>query len=338
MGMYGEEFLGNKYLRFAEGATDNAIVKTCALARHLPVLVDNYKPNIAGGETRLIQIITMIVEGKDKQRLDQKGDFRDAPELAAWVIFTGEAWIENDTSAIARCLTIEFHRTEKALEYLQFAQESEEHLPALGYAWLEWLRSEEGKKACQEVRAQWKETCKEWNKRAYQANVQNADRVAANFASLVQGFELACKSPLFSWLDEQRIEFMAYLQKAIEHMGYTTKEAREGIRFLQAISELLASGRVLLCEGKNSQPDKGSTKTYLGWDCKEEKVIYLLPSIVLREVQKLADIRITRNALFRQLEEENAIAEKSEKTTVTKWLGGEKRRVLAMRREKIISE
>ena len=153
----------------------------------------------------------------------------------------------------------------------------------------------------------------------------------------MQSFELACKSPLFFWLEEQRIEFMAYLQKAIEHMGYTTKEAREGVRFLQSISELLASGRVLLYEGKNSQPDQGSTKTYLGWDCKEEKVVYLLPGVVLREVQKLADIRITKNALYRQLEEENSIVEKGEWSTVMKRLGGELRRVLAIKREKIIS-
>ncbi len=119
-------------------------------------------------------IISSIVEGKEKLRLDQSAKMRQAPLLEAWPIVTGEAGIESDTSAIARCVEVQFQREENAIENLEVARKNEKYLPAVGYRWIEWLKSEEGKKSCATVEQFWPTIYRQWFDFARQNHVNNA--------------------------------------------------------------------------------------------------------------------------------------------------------------------
>lgn len=334
--IYGQELFSN-FMRFGEGATIASIIKTCAIATDLPILIDNYKPNLAKGESDLLVIIQSVIEGKDKLRLDQTGNFRSCDTLGAWPIITGEASIETDTSAIARCVEIEFRKTENAIEHLHIAAKHVKALPAIGKAWIEWLKSQSGKDACCEVAKKRNEINLAWNARATEYGVQNSGRVADSLTCLDLAFELATKSSLFSWLSEYVFDFQILLEKILKGMAKSTLEAREGNRFLDALSELLASGSAMLAPNPQAKP--GNFESLIGWDDEGKDTVYLLPKIALREVRKLTEIRITLNALYLQLEELGAIAEKGkDKTTIMKSLGGKKERVLAIKRKSLFRE
>ena len=120
-------------------------------------------------------------------------------------------------------------------------------------------------------------------------------------------------------------------------MACTTKEAREGVRFLATIRELLASGQVWLCH-KDQQIDDQKNSAMIGWFDPDKDVVYLLPKIALKETQRVSDLKITIKALCRQLEEESALAERDkEQHTVVRRVGtnGLRQRVLAIKKNLI---
>lgn len=337
MMLYGKAFL-DKFIKFDKGATYASIIKTCGIANDLPILIDNYKPNIGLGERGLTELISAIVEGKDKLRLDEKSNFRPTETLGAWPIITGEAFIETDTSAIARSIQVEFKRAENAIEYLEIARENEDHLPSVGKAWIEWLMSEQGKTYAKAASDNWKEIYRKWYTLASGHGVQNAERVSANFACQELVFSLLCICPLFKWVEAYAKEFMHLLATCMKNMARTTVEAREGVRFLDALAELISSAKVGLLPNKTTKASLGDTKTTIGWDSEDENIIYLLPTITIEEVRKLINLKITKSALYRQLQEEDALEKTSDKTTVLVWLGQKAERVLAVKRKKLISK
>jgi hypothetical protein len=132
--------------------------------------------------------------------------------------------------------------------------------------------------------------------------------------------------------------------QVLNTMSHTTVEAREATRFLEALSELLSSQQVFLASNKTTTalgPLVPQGQVFIGWDYKDENIIYLFPQVALSVIRKIADIRITKNALYQQLAEEGALAEtdaNNNKTTVLKRLGEKLARVLAIKREKLIAD
>lgn len=341
LSIYGLQ-LFKKFVRFHKGATDNAAIKTASVTGHLPLLIDNYKPNIGGGEKKLVQMVSSIVEGADKLRLNHRGDFKKASELLAWPIVTGEAGIEKDTSAIARSIEIEFIKTANALKHLQLAEEKRAFLPRVGYAWLKWLQSPEGKKCCCDLKSHWKELSRIRHEQASNLAVRNPGRVAANFACMDMSLQLAIASPIFGWLEDKKATIVDCLNNAMAKMAQTTQYAREAVRFLEIIRELLACGQCVLGCDRKTSAEGNCHAQFIGWDIEQDATIYLLSAISLKEVRKISELTISNNALYRQLEEENAIAKKGKKNkkgrkepTIVEHLGGRSQRVLAIKREKI---
>lgn len=336
--IYGEE-LGRNFIRFGEGATVAGIIKTCATAGDLPILIDNYKPNLGGGEQDLLKIIQSVVEGKDKLRLDQQGNFRPATTLDAWAIITGEAGIESDTSAVARCVEVKMEKASNASEHLSVISENEMHLPKVGSAWLNWLSSQEGHEKIELVRPRWKEVNKKWNEKATKAGVKNSGRVAANLSCLEIAFLLLTSCFYFFWLKKYSPIFYVMLDVILERMAVTTTEAREGVRFLEALSELIGSGGAVIGGHRSVRPNPELLKPFIGWDNPEEGVVYLLPKTALQAARRLSEFKITMNALYQQLDELAAIAEKdSEHTCIRKTCGGVQQRVLCIERKSLIKD
>ncbi len=334
MSIYGKRHL-SEYLRFGEGATMLGIIKKCSVVQDLPILLDNYKPNLSGGELSIVSIITNVVEGKNKLRLNKNGEFIPEEKLGAWPIITGEASIESDTSAIARCILVEFRKTSKAIENLQIAEELEEYLPAVGYHWINWLSTY---KNFESIRKEWKEVYKRWHEHASQLKTSNAERVAANFSALELIFKLACECPMFSWLFDNVFDFQTCLNECLNKMSTSTTEAREGQRFLDTLSELISSGSVILARNKNETPSSIHSKVFVGWDVQEDELAYFLPEITLKEVKKIIDLRITKNALYAQLDEMGVIQSNGNQNCMVKKIGGCLQRVLAIKREFLIKD
>lgn len=345
LALYGKDFLMN-IIRFGEGATEAGLIKTASVARDIPMLIDNYKPNVGGGEPQLVRVINSIVEGTEKIRLDQRGNFRPSPKLGAWPIVNGETSIESDTAAIARCIEIDFKKGPEAVKNLQAANKNIDYLPGLGEAWIRWLSSKEGKVNIEEVKSRWDEIYQAWHTVATNAGVHNAERVAANFCCINIAYALVCQSTLFGWLKEYQQVLDNLLRKSLGRMAKTTKEAREGVRFLEALRELIGSGQVILGKTKLTSgkpeddiPDTTCSKAFIGWDDEKAGKVYLLPQIALREARKLNDIRITKNALYQQLDEMGAIAEKDKaQIAVVKRFAKRIERVLAIHRTSLTGE
>ncbi len=154
---------------------------------------------------------------------------------------------------------------------------------------------------------------------------------------------LAQVCPEFRWLteyscsssEEEDSKFEKVAKDIITQMAQSTKEAREGVRFLEVVSQLIGSGSVQIGLGKAAKPDERLTKTFIGW--KNNGLFYLIPDVTIKEVKKVIDLRITKNALYQQLDEMGVVEKSNSKTTKWERFGNEKQRVLCIL-EKFINE
>jgi hypothetical protein len=58
-------------IKWGEGATRNAIMALGRHAAHMPVLIDNFKPNTGGGAKDFITLLHNFLEGADRERLSR---------------------------------------------------------------------------------------------------------------------------------------------------------------------------------------------------------------------------------------------------------------------------
>ncbi|NUM33728.1 MAG: DUF927 domain-containing protein [Candidatus Brocadiae bacterium] len=342
LAIYGEEMF-NDFVRFNEGATINGLITKCSLAGDLPILIDNFKPNLKGGESGLIHIISTLVEGRDKIRCNTKGEIKNPVILKSWPIITGETGIESDTSSIARCLELEFEKTYEAIEHLSFAEKNKGTLCYIGYHWINFLKN------CntQQVKELWPAINKKWELRCNQQEIVNSCRVASNCSCLELVLHLAKNCDGLSFLSNYEEDLEQILSGLLKNMGKTTSEAREGFRFLTILRQLLETGRVSLMKKGIISDDKKETLMgieskvpAIGWIEESEKnpILYLYPEVAIEQVRKVVDLQITRNALLKQLDELGIIIKTEKSKTKVKKIAGKSMRVFALDYQKFKEE
>jgi len=335
MCLYGPGFVSNdNLLKLGEGATRNAIMAFAAHAHDLPLLIDNYKPNTGNGKNDFVNLIHNILEGGDRKRSGRDGELRDTKLVRCIPIVTGEDLPRDDAASIARILlvTFEWQRGE-ANDALTAAQELSEHLCAVGWTWIQWLQSDEGRAAAKATGKAFPRLRAEWAARlsGIEKDSANIARVASNLAVNQLVWELVCQHPeIGPALRSYSQAHAAGLRAIARTMAKSTIEAMEAHQYRAALRELIGSGQYKLLDRKLGKPDNYEHDRVLGWF--DSSGIYLLPAIALNAIKRLLgpnSLLISPQTLYGQMQQMGWLATTgSDKTTKMVSIDGEKLRLL----------
>ena len=337
MCLYGPDFISNdNLLKLGEGATRNAIMAFAAHAHDMPLLIDNYKPNTGNGKHDFVNLIHNILEGGDRKRSSRDGELRDTKLVRCIPIVTGEDLPRDDAASIARILLVTFDwQRGEPNDTLTAAQELSEHLCAVGWAWITWLQSEEGRAATRAAGKAFPRLRTEWATRLSRIEKDSANiaRVASNLAVNQIAWELVCQHPQIGQALRQYSQHHATGLKSIARtMAKSTVEALEAHQYRAALRELLGSGQYKLVERSLGKPNDYERDRVLGWV--DNGGVYLMPAITLNAIKRLvgpAQLAISPQTLYGQMEQLGWLAGTgAEKTTKMVSIGGDKIRVLHM--------
>jgi hypothetical protein len=343
MSVYGYGFMQDELLiKWGEGATSNAMMGLATSAHDMPFLIDNFKPSTGGDN---------IVEGGEKDRMNRASQLRETKPIFCQPICTGEDVPDSDAASLVRILVLPFlwQRGEQNPN-LTLAQKLAGHLSAVGNTWIEWLESKESKEIVNSISAQFDKRREYWSSflTAIRYDTVNANRVASNLATNELTWRVLCEHP------DIKILAQKYKQKHIDGltdivsaaMAEATAESLEATRYLEALKELLATGRVILREKDSIHPLTENELQYekdrhIGWFDKD--AVYLLPSLARRAVENLLTLgglnQVSNAALYKQLDEMKLIASRG-KNQVARvvYIEGKSRRVLVLKPKAVESE
>ncbi len=304
MSIYGAGHVQDEqYIKWGQGSTQNAMMKLASMAQDLPLLIDNYKPNTGGGSRAFVNLMHAIIEGGEKKRLNRNSELRDSADIYTLPIFTGEALPGIDAAALARLLPLEFPWAGGTInEPLHQAQLLAEHLPAVGLHWLMWLAStnlDKFKEDYEDGRRVWAD----WLM-THKKETQNKLRVASNLAINALCWRVLCEAP--SGLGELAFKYTAKhrlgLAGSAEMLNTSTDSALEATRFLAGLSQLVATGRVLIADIGDKDVLSMDRDRLIGW--RDGAVTYLLPDLAVSTYRRQLDDRLNEfdaNSVGRQL-------------------------------------
>ena len=309
LAIYGVELHNEANLiRLGPGSTVNSVITHASYVNDLPILIDNFKPNTGLGQRGLISIIHAVMEGGEKDRLNQTYELQASRPIHCWPLFTGEDIVGNDPASLARVLIIDLPcRGSQENPNLSEAQRLSAHLNAVGFTWLEWLMTDKARQAADQVRALFAERRSSWLAYLKKARRQpvNAARIATNLATNQLTWRMLEQHPtLGDFAKCFRQQHEMGLVAVADKMTHLTHETLEASRFLETLQELLHSGRYKLLPAFVSIPDH-EAQDVIGWRGTDGSM-YLLPTITRRvvesELQPLGGLnQISSNALYSQL-------------------------------------
>lgn len=339
MCLYGPDFiLDENLIKWGEGATRNAVMSYATATSDMPLLVDNYKPTTGSGGHDFTNLVHNLMEGGEKERLNRAAQLRETKPVFAWPVFTGEDVPDKDPASIARVIVVNFQKG-RDMTLLTAAQGKAGHLCAVGASWLEWLESEDGQKAVQEVAVDFDQARNDWYAKVKETSPStvNPMRVATNLALNELVWLVLMQHPtLGEWAASHMEAHLQGLQHTVGTMTNLTGQSLEANRFVDALRESIASGRVLIIKEKNVSPetlvDPRDRDRVVGWS-DGGKGIYLLPDVTMIMLQRIVGLDfggLSKNTLYAQLDELGMIASKSAdgKSTVSQRVGGKPQRVL----------
>lgn len=303
-------------LKWGEGATRMAIMNYATHATDMPLLLDNFKPNTGDGARGFTNLVHNLVEGTDKDRMQRsKNELRDTAPIRCWPIFTGEDVPAEDPATIARLLVIRFHWDVAGDNvHLTRAQAAARHLPAVGDAWLSWLESAEGQRVAQAAGQQLVATRATWISalKSEEKDAVNAARIASNLAiNQLTWWVLRQHPSIGPIIEKYAAEHRAGLEAIATDMARRSKVAREAVRFLQTLSELISTGKASL-EIKGKLLSGNLPERRIGWIDEGDGSYYLLFDVAKREVLKVLGAdglgNLSDNTLHSQLREMGMIA------------------------------
>lgn len=315
-------------------------------AHDMPLLIDNYKPNTGAGAKDFVSLIHNIVEGGDKDRANRNAELRDTTPIFCWPLCTGEDVPNVDPASLARILVVPF-KWQRGHDNPQLtrAQELSADLCAIGREWLDWIESSAGQATIKRIAAKFPERRSYWSAELRDLRTDGANnlRVASNLATNELTWEIFCEHPILGELGHKyREAHQAGLHNTAGEMVLATAEALEGSKFVEAMKELLTTGRAILL-GRELSPQQGegdlldekmNRDRIVGW--RDEEGIYILSNVARQAVERLLGYDalgdLSLQALYRQLEELGylLVTERNRQKcyTHTKRMRGEVKRVL----------
>lgn len=316
MCIWGDFASDNRLLKFGEGATRNALMHYATRAHDLPLFIDNYKPSTGDGAGGFVSLIHNLTEGADRDRLQRShNELRSAGEIRCWPIFTGEDVPADDPATLARLLIVRFRWEARGENGALAAGQAEaDLLSAVGAAFLAWLESPAGRQAAETAGRELGRRRGAWRERLYvtERDAINPGRIAANLAINELTFTCLAQHPaLGSVFAPHRSAHQRGLVNIAADMAGRSRGAREAVRFVRALAELLANGQCVL-DTKGRPPSDVLPERRIGWRDPRDGSCYLLPHVARRQALRIVGPEalghLSDTALFSQLQEMGLLA------------------------------
>lgn len=300
------------------------IIKIGVAYCDMPYLLDNYKPNTGNGEQDFIDFVQLIVEGRERTRSKRDGRLQNSDAIRTWPLVTGEDLPESDAATVARVLAVDFARTSDVRGVVRASRyASKGALGAIGVAWLEWLESSESIPIIQSVMADYDNRRDRWMVLIQAANdeVQNVLRCADNLTMNESAWLIACQHPLFGMLlRTYHNDYCEGIERCAAAVAQRTAQSLEASVWLTTISGLLAKGAITLVRpGEFNQFERDRM---VGW--RDDDGIYISPAMIKQMVKDIEINKITTRTLYDQLVELGHLIKDGSRSTIVKYLPGEK--------------
>jgi hypothetical protein len=268
--------------------------------------VDDYK-SIYADEKTFTRFLQSYSRGMGRGRLTKEAKVRQERPCRGLLLSTGETTLEGEASVLARMLVLEIPPWEKRDPGGKALLDAEQQRPYLnGFTahlarWiagrtdagtLEKELAERFARNCAGYRAQ-------LNGKGSKAG--SSGRVVQNWAVLVTVYQL-----IRQFLAEQDADdLLPTWEDNAESMLQSVQEERAGQLFLDTLSQLLASGEVMLATDLRQPEEPRPGTTLIGYQ--SEGAVYLLPEVAYRAVTRVQPLKFTSAAVGAQLKEEGIL-------------------------------
>lgn len=339
MCIYGQGWFDDAaLLKWGEGATRNAIMTLAASAHDMPFFIDNYKPNTGDGAEGFNTLIHNIIEGGNRERLRRDGSLITSQSIHAFPLSTGEDVPQNDSASLARQFVVSFPwQGGESNDELTAAQADAPHLSAIGYMWLTWLSSPEGKAVVAAFAESFTALRDKWAQylRKVRVDAGNPLRIAENLASNELAWRIACQHPRIGPVLKPYTEVhLAGLRTIAARMADSTADALEAVQFVHAVKELIVSKQYLLIDKALGEPAEYDAGKVLGWY--DAIGVYLLPTMALAAARRIlgnGSLLITPRTLNDQLARRGYLMPGNDRQLKTIRIGARTVRVMHLRPE-----
>jgi hypothetical protein len=268
--------------------------------------VDDYK-NIYADERTFTRFLQSYSRGMGRGRLTREAKLRKERACRGTILSTGETMLEGEASVLSRMLVLDVppweHRDPDGKALAQ-ADLLREYLPGFTVEFATWIaRQVEQGDLVADIKQRFESNVDGYRKKLAAAggSQANTGRIVQNWAVLVTVYQL-----LWRFLDDNdATDVLPGWQDVILETAQTVRQERASEVFLNSLSQLLASGEVMLDDDMRNPRVAGPGVTTVGY--RDTNFVYLLPEVAYREVNRVQPLRFTVTAIGSQLREDGCL-------------------------------
>ena len=323
----------------AWSSTANQLERRAFVLKDVPFVVDDYAPS--GIEARELELKASRLL-RSQGNLSGRGRLRaDLTERPAYpprgiIIATGEQHPPGQ-SIIARTLLIELDRSRISMSSLSEAQRTASKLPNAMAGYVQWLAPQMGRMPTL-LRTTFD------NARRSAVRDGHHLRVPGMFAHLWIGIDCALSyateigAIAKTEADAVRSRSSDALREICTRQTQSVEGERPSRRFLSVLSTLLTQGRAVLIDRDRDPSSHAASAPMVGWQ--DDEFLYLIPDAAFNAVARFCKdagefFPVRSERLLRDLNKDGFSDCVEGRNTATVTLGGRKRRVARLLRERV---
>lgn len=295
--------------------------------------VDDWKPCYADERT-FTRFLQAYSRGMGRGRLTRDVRMRQERPCRGLLLSTGETTIEGEASILARMLVLEippWEQRDPSGKYLAQAEALREALPGFTAHFICWIAAQvEAGTLQKDLVREYELSVKGYREKltAQLGRQANTGRVIGNWAVLITVYRLVRE--FLTKHDSDHL--LPVWQDSIIETAKAVQEERAGQVFIDTLGQLLASGDVRLVDLDTDEETKPGAPI-IGYQ--DQRFIYLLPEISLREVKPTQSLNFTTKSIGDQLRDDGWLLPGVEDghLTIQRRFRGHRVRVWCLKRE-----
>lgn len=268
--------------------------------------VDDYK-SIYADERTFTRFLQSYSRGMGRGRLTREAKLRQERPCRGTLLSTGETVLEGEASVLSRMLVLDvppWEQRDPGGDALEQADLMRPYLSGFTVKFAAWIAQqvEEGDLISRLAR-EFALSVSGYRDRLKASGMamSNTGRVIQNWAVLVTVYRR-----LWQFLDaHDAADVLPGWQDVIVETAQSVRQERASEVFLNGLSQLLASGEVMLATDTRNPEEPRPGTTLVGY--RDAEYIYLLPEVAFREVNRVQPLRFTVAAIGSQLREDGVL-------------------------------
>jgi len=298
--------------------------------------VDDYK-TVYADERTFTRFLQSYSRGMGRGRLTREAKLRQDRPCRGLLLSTGETTIEGEASVLARMLVLEvppWERRDPAGAKLRHAESVRHHLPAFTAAFIRWIAGKaDAGTLTADISARYESNSIGYREKLHSqlGRQANTGRMVNNWAVLVTVYQMLREF----LIEHDADEGLPHWQDSIVQTVQAVQQERAGRVFLDLLGQLLAGGQCVIDELSPSGIPGSYTPGTVVVGYREGGFLYLLPDLVLREINRTHPLRFSKLAIGSQLREDGLLIPGKDNLTVQKSVRGHVIRVWRMKPESV---